>query len=162
MSCAGSDERAMGAAGLRVHGTTATDFAGGAGAGCFGSRESQGDSDTSEKPQCATDGRTIESAKPVAEVPIPMTRFFETRDDGGVNLRVRVKSRASVSRVLGVRAGELEVAVAAPPVDGAANEELVRVLSEHYDVPKTSIEVLRGQRGRSKILRIAVVPAKLG
>lgn len=87
-------------------------------------------------------------------------RFFEARD-GGVSLRVRVKPRASVSRVLGTRAGELEVAVAAPPVDGAANEELVRVLSEHFDVPKSAIDIARGQSGRSKIVRIAVVPAKL-
>jgi uncharacterized protein (TIGR00251 family) len=88
------------------------------------------------------------------------TRFFEARD-GGVSLRVRVKPRASRSRVLGERSGELEVAVAAPPVDGAANEELVRVLSGYFDVPKSTIEITRGQSGRSKILRIAVVPARL-
>ena len=87
-------------------------------------------------------------------------RFFEERD-GGVSLRVRVKPRASRSRVLGVRSGELEVAVAAPPVDGAANEELVRVLAEHFDVTKSAIAIARGQSGRSKIVRIAVVPAKL-
>ena len=87
-------------------------------------------------------------------------RFFEERD-GGVSLRVRVKPRASRSRVLGVRSGELEVAVAAPPVDGAANEELVRVLAEHFDVAKSAIAIARGQSGRSKIVRIAVVPAKL-
>lgn len=87
-------------------------------------------------------------------------QFFEVRD-GGISLRVRVKPRASVSRVLGVRSGELEVAVAAPPVDGAANEELVRVLSEHFDVPKSTIEIARGQSGRSKLVRIAVVPAGL-
>lgn len=87
-------------------------------------------------------------------------RYFEARD-GGVSLRVRVKPRASRSRVLGERSGELEVAIAAPPVDGAANEELVRVLGEYFDVPKTTIEVARGHSGRSKIVRIAVVPAKL-
>jgi uncharacterized protein (TIGR00251 family) len=87
-------------------------------------------------------------------------RFFEARD-GGVSLRVRVKPRASVSRVLGVRRGELEVAVAAPPVDGAANEALIRVLSEHFGVPRSAIDIARGQSGRSKIVRIAVMPAKL-
>ena len=51
---------------------------------------------------------------------------------GELRLKVRVKPRASKSRVLGTRDGVLEVAVAAPPVDGAANEELVRTLAEHY------------------------------
>jgi uncharacterized protein (TIGR00251 family) len=81
--------------------------------------------------------------------------------DGRVSLRVRVKPRASKSAVLGVRAGELEVAVRAPPVDGAANEELVRILAEHFDVPKSAVAIARGQGGRSKIVRIAVVTAKL-
>jgi uncharacterized protein len=81
--------------------------------------------------------------------------------DGGVTLRVRVKPRASKSRVLGAKEGELEVAVAAPPVDGKANEELVRVLADHFDVPKSAIEITRGESGRSKLVRISVVPAAL-
>jgi uncharacterized protein len=81
--------------------------------------------------------------------------------DGGVILLVRVKPRASKSRVLGEREGELEVAVAAPPVDGKANEELVRVLADYFDVPKSAIEIVRGEGGRSKRVRIAVVPERL-
>jgi uncharacterized protein len=81
--------------------------------------------------------------------------------DGGVSLRIRVKPRASKSRVLGEREGELEVAVAAPPVDGKANAELLRVLADYFDVPKTAIEIARGESGRSKLIRIAVVPARL-
>ena len=88
------------------------------------------------------------------------SRFFELRD-GGVSLRVRVKPRASKSRVLGERGSELEVAVAAPPVDGAANEELVRVLAEHFDVPKRALTITHGMGGRSKLVWISVVPATL-
>ena len=87
-------------------------------------------------------------------------KLFEHRD-GGVSFRVRVKPRASRSRVLGERGGELEVAVAAPPVDGAANEELRRVLAEHFDVPKSTIVIARGAAGRSKLVRMAVVPKAL-
>ena len=86
--------------------------------------------------------------------------FFEVRD-GRVSLRVRVKPSASKSAVLGVRAGELEVAVRALPVDGAANEELVRVLAEYFELPKRTVTIARGQSGRSKIVRLAVAPAKL-
>ena len=85
---------------------------------------------------------------------------FERHGDG-VSVRVRVKPRASKSRVLGEREGELEVAVSAPPVDGAANEELVRILAAHFDVPKSAIAIVRGATGRSKIVRFSVVPAKL-
>jgi uncharacterized protein (TIGR00251 family) len=81
--------------------------------------------------------------------------------DGGVTLRVRVKPRASKSRVLGEKEGELEVAVAAPPVDGKANEELVRVLAAHFDVPKSAVAIARGESGRSKLVRLSVVPAAL-
>lgn len=81
--------------------------------------------------------------------------------DGGVSIRVRVKPRASKSRVLGEREGELEVAVAAPPVDGKANEELVRVLADYFEVPKSSVQIARGEGGRSKLVRLGVVPARL-
>jgi uncharacterized protein len=79
----------------------------------------------------------------------------------GVSIRIRVKPRASKSRVLAEKEGELEVAVAAPPVDGKANEELVRVLAEHFDVPKSAISIARGESGRSKLVRFSVVPAAL-
>ena len=78
-----------------------------------------------------------------------------------MTLCVRVKPRASKSAVLGVRSGELEVAVRAPPVDGKANEELVRVLADYYEIPKSTISIARGQSGRSKTVRLAVVPPKL-
>jgi uncharacterized protein (TIGR00251 family) len=90
----------------------------------------------------------------------PISKTFEHRG-GGVSVRVRVKPRASKSRVLGERAGELEVAIAAPPVDGAANEALVAVLAEHFDVPKRAISIRHGASGRSKIVWISEVPASL-
>jgi uncharacterized protein (TIGR00251 family) len=74
-----------------------------------------------------------------------------TRD---IRLKVRVKPRASKSRVLGMKEDELEVAVAAPPVDGAANLELVRTLAEHFGVAKSAVEIVSGQTGRHKIVRI--------
>jgi uncharacterized protein (TIGR00251 family) len=71
-----------------------------------------------------------------------------------IRVKVRVKPRASKSRVLGMRGEELEVAVAAPPVDGAANAELVRLLAEHYAVPKRAVEIVKGETARSKLVRI--------
>lgn len=72
-----------------------------------------------------------------------------------LSLEIRVKPRASKSRVLGHKGGVLEVAVAAPPVDGAANLELVRVLAEHYGVAKSAVQIVSGHAARVKRVRIA-------
>ncbi|HMJ14208.1 MAG TPA: DUF167 domain-containing protein [Polyangiaceae bacterium] len=70
-------------------------------------------------------------------------------------IRVRVTPRASRSRVLGVREGVLAVAVAAPPVDGAANSELVRTLARHFEIPQSQVSIVAGGSGRSKLVRVA-------
>lgn len=51
-------------------------------------------------------------------------------------------------------AGELRVRVRAAPADGAANAALLEVLSEALDVPRSSISLVRGARGRSKLVRV--------
>lgn len=68
---------------------------------------------------------------------------------------VRVKPRAARSRVVGVREDALEVAVAAPPVDGAANEELVRTLADVLSVPKSTVSVVSGLTGKNKLVGVA-------
>jgi len=78
-----------------------------------------------------------------------------TFDGRGALLRVRVKVRASKSRVLAPKGGALEVAIAAPPVDGAANEELVRTLAQHFAVPKSTISIESGKASRSKLVRLS-------
>jgi uncharacterized protein len=79
--------------------------------------------------------------------------------DGGVSLRVRVKPRASKSRVLGVRGGALEVAVAAPPVDGEANAELVATLARHFAVARSKVRVVTGAGSRNKLVSISGLTA---
>jgi len=74
-------------------------------------------------------------------------------------LVVRAKPRAKKSKILGYKEGELEVALAAPPVDGAANEELVRVLAEALGVPARAVSIERGASGRHKRVRIEGVDA---
>jgi uncharacterized protein (TIGR00251 family) len=78
-----------------------------------------------------------------------------TEVGGSVRFWVRVKPRASKSRVLGPKLGKLEVAVAAPPVDGEANEELVRVLSEHLGVGRRAVSIVSGEASRNKLVSVA-------
>jgi uncharacterized protein (TIGR00251 family) len=73
---------------------------------------------------------------------------------GVLHVSVRVKPRASRTRILGVREGALEVAVAAAPVDGRANAALVDELSRFLRLPRRDIRVLRGKHGRNKQVAI--------
>jgi uncharacterized protein YggU (UPF0235/DUF167 family) len=48
----------------------------------------------------------------------------------------------------------LDVALAAPPVDGAANDELLRVLSDALGVPRSALEIVRGASGKRKVVEV--------
>jgi len=79
--------------------------------------------------------------------------------EGAITFEVRVAPRASHSRVMGVQDGALKVALTAPPVDGAANEALTKLLAKALGVAKSDIEILHGDRGRIKVLRVHGVSA---
>ena len=82
-------------------------------------------------------------------------------------LSVFAKPRARRSRLVGLRGEVLEVALAAPPVDGAANEELVRFLAASLDLPGRAVRLVRGAGGRNKRVEVdgltaADLAARLG
>ena len=74
--------------------------------------------------------------------------------DGALVFTVRVVPRASRSGVAGEHAGALRVRVAAPPVDGAANEELVRTLARALGVPPRNVEITSGHASKLKQVRV--------
>ncbi len=78
--------------------------------------------------------------------------------DGLVRFEVHAKPRAKKSRVVGPRGEALEVALAAPPVDGAANVELVRVLAAAFGVPKRDVVLLRGEGSPKKLVGVRGLP----
>jgi uncharacterized protein (TIGR00251 family) len=67
---------------------------------------------------------------------------------------VRVVPKASKIEVVGMHAGALKVRIAAPPVDGAANAELVRLLAKHFGVSRSDVEIVAGQTSKSKRVRV--------
>lgn len=75
----------------------------------------------------------------------------------GVRLRLRIQPRASRSEVAGLHGELLRIRLAAPPVDGAANAELVRFLAELLDVPQRSVAITAGHGGRQKTVTVAGV-----
>jgi uncharacterized protein (TIGR00251 family) len=82
--------------------------------------------------------------------------------DGALIFKVLVVPRASRSEIVGEHNSALRVRLAAPPVDGAANEELIRVLAEAFGVRKSAVEITAGQTSKRKEVRISgVSPAAL-
>ena len=72
-----------------------------------------------------------------------------------MTLVIHVVPRAARTEVVGPHGDAIRVRLAAPPVDGAANEELVRFLAERLGVTRRSITIASGATARRKTVRIA-------
>ncbi len=72
----------------------------------------------------------------------------------GVVLTLKVIPRSSVNAVAGVQADALKLKITAPPVDSAANAEVVRFLAQVLDVPRGAVQLLRGATSRHKQVQV--------
>src|SRR5687767_4173482 len=90
-----------------------------------------------------------------------MLRVMITVAADGVIISVRVVPRAGRSEIAGVRSGALLVRLNAPPVDGAANAELIEVLADAIGVPRRAVSIVAGERARQKRVRIEGVTQDL-
>ncbi len=68
----------------------------------------------------------------------------------GIRLTIQVQPRASRTELAGRHGDALKVRLQAPPVDGAANEALVRFLCESLGVGRSAVRIVSGQGGRRK------------
>jgi uncharacterized protein (TIGR00251 family) len=81
----------------------------------------------------------------------------ENSSRSGVLLAVRVQPRASRDEVAGAIEGALKIRLCAPAVDNRANEALTEFLAAVLRVPKSSVRILSGERGRTKRVEITGV-----
>jgi len=72
----------------------------------------------------------------------------------GNDLAIKVIPRASRDEVLDVVNGELRIRLRAPPVDGEANRALLKFLGRQLGLPPSALQLVRGQTGRHKCVRI--------
>lgn len=72
-----------------------------------------------------------------------------------ISLKVYLQPRSSKNEIVGPYRDGIKVRVTAAPVQGKANEALLRLMAKEFGVPLSSIEIVRGHRSREKILRIA-------
>jgi uncharacterized protein len=84
-----------------------------------------------------------------------------TTTEFGVTFSVRVQVRASHSCLAGEIDGTLRIRIAAPPVDGEANEELIRFLAKHLSISRDQVEIVSGQRSKNKVVRVNGISADM-
>ncbi|MGZ8844372.1 MAG: DUF167 domain-containing protein [Pyrinomonadaceae bacterium] len=77
-----------------------------------------------------------------------------TKHDRALVFAVRVVPRASRSEVGGEHDGALRVRITAPPVEGAANRELTRLLAKSFKLPQNAVEIVAGGSSKNKIVRV--------
>jgi uncharacterized protein (TIGR00251 family) len=97
-------------------------------------------------------GRKTHTTRAAAPAPTPPA--FITAQADGVLLAIKVQPRASKNEIGEPLDDELRIKVTAPPVDSAANEALLCLLSEALDCPRNKLELVRGHTSRHKTVKI--------
>jgi uncharacterized protein (TIGR00251 family) len=82
-----------------------------------------------------------------------------TKQADGVSFGVHAKPKSSRSKLLGIKDGRLVVALRAPPVDGAANAELLKLLAKQLGVRRAAVSLKAGQSGRRKVVQVSGLTA---
>lgn len=70
-----------------------------------------------------------------------------------MRINVRVAPKAKHNKVV-VEPDRLKVYLTAPPVEGKANTALIEVLAEHYGVKRSQVRIVKGEKGRDKLVEI--------
>ena len=85
---------------------------------------------------------------------IRMGRSRNKKIADAVTLSLRIQPRASKNEVIVMENGGFKIRLTAPPVDGAANEALIRFFADILSVSKSQIEIVSGHTSRDKIVRV--------
>ena len=80
--------------------------------------------------------------------------FAVEEKKGDLFFRIFVQPKSSKNMVAGIHGDALKVKITAPPVDGAANAMCVKYFSKFLGVSKSSLEIVSGQTGRNKRVRV--------
>jgi uncharacterized protein (TIGR00251 family) len=88
-----------------------------------------------------------------------MADFYQWQDNN-LLLNIKVQPRASKDELAEIMGEHLKVRITAPPVDGKANQHLINFLAKIFNVAKSDIELVSGETGRIKRLKI-FSPAQL-
>jgi uncharacterized protein (TIGR00251 family) len=77
-----------------------------------------------------------------------------TKVKDGIIIQVKVIPRSSKKEIAGVEGNTIKIKLTAPPAEGAANEQLIELLSETLSIKKGNIEIVKGDSSRYKTVKI--------
>jgi len=70
-------------------------------------------------------------------------------------IKLKIIPKSSRNQIVGEIDGILKIKLTAPPVDGEANKKLIEFLSKEWNLPKSKIKIIKGERSKNKIIEIA-------
>jgi uncharacterized protein (TIGR00251 family) len=86
--------------------------------------------------------------------------MIQSTGDGGVVISIAVVPRASKAGIAGTRGDAVLVRLTAPPVDDAANEELIGILASVLERPRRAVSIVAGAHSRRKRIRVAGIDVR--
>lgn len=84
-----------------------------------------------------------------------MSRNWCSAVPGGVRLAVQISANAKKTEVVGVLEDALKIKLQAQPIEGKANEALIRYLAETLGVARSAVALTHGQTNKRKLLEVA-------
>ena len=82
------------------------------------------------------------------------TKLPQKANDEELYLQVHLSLRAKKNKIVGKYNEKLKIQIAAPPVDGKANAELIRFLADYFSVPQKQVVIVKGELSRDKLVKI--------
>ena len=86
-----------------------------------------------------------------------MSDWFRQAADGRITLTLHIQPGAKKTEFAGLHGDALKIRLAAPPVDGKANEALLRFVADTLGLPKSAVSLKSGQTSRRKVVEISGV-----
>ena len=88
-----------------------------------------------------------------------MDDWYRVAADGTITLTLHIQPGAKKTELAGLHGDALKIRLAAPPVDGKANDALLRYLADTLDRPRADVVLKSGQSSRRKVVEINNAPA---
>ncbi|MDD4753286.1 MAG: DUF167 domain-containing protein [Desulfitobacteriaceae bacterium] len=87
--------------------------------------------------------------------------MFEVKDIGdGVIFNIKVQPRAAKNEVAGLIGDALKLRITAPPVDGAANDAVIKFFADFFRVPKKGVTIVSGLTSRQKTIQVVGITSE--
>jgi uncharacterized protein (TIGR00251 family) len=83
-----------------------------------------------------------------------LSDWLRTTGDGRFTLTLHIQPGAKKTEFAGLHGDALKIRLAAPPVDGKANDALIKFIAETLRLPKSAVNLISGQSSRRKVLEV--------